>query len=411
MIGRTMSHLFLTVVAAAIFLVSGCVPPIDAPDSGEQVRAVEAERIEKLESDVAEAVKAASPEAIKDKVAKAVKAADPDKTLAYLIGDETLTSEVQEQRRKHLRERLKEILCDYRITLTLDKFAWEKIEKKNDKGLKSELDDRSLESKTLKNGTRLYTGKVTLGKYNNLIRAIEKHNAIDFSGARGRKCDLLDGEADAAYIAVTGTASPETSQTFSLVLALVVKDVPKDADAWLVIPDRHWLRDIVKDDTSAKAVSELVKLLDEGKGVGRTQYRFAHILTKRRHNGNWRKIIRAEFSTNPYIYMQDKVGTDKYADDVYVMITRTDTATILGKPTVIPVALYRAFDLSASSSAENVTMKDRRLPVPPVEIGDPPACFPLADVEETPNVRREFRKNEVFRYIMTKELRPQWECQ
>ena len=437
MIGRTMSHLFLTVVAAAIFLVSGCVPPIDAPDSGEQVRAVEAERIEKLESKVAEAVKAASPDKIQKlekKVDEAVKAADPDKTLGYLIANveklppqkrekeredrkkrlqEILAylsqtpnqkdnEELSSERRKDLREHLKEILCDYSITLTLDKFAWEKIQ--GDRELLAELKSSFPTPQMLKNGTRLYKKKeVTLEKYNSLVRLIEeKHRAIDFSGARDRKCDLLDGKADAAYIAVTGTASPETSQTFSLVFYLVVKDVPKDADAWLVIPDGHWLGDIVEDVNIVKGGLELKKLLDGS---------FVHVLTKGRHNGSWRKIIRAEFSENPYIYMQEKVGNDKYADDVYVMITRTDTATILGKPRVIPVTLYRAFNLSAASSAENITMQDRKLPVPSVEIGDPPACFPLADVEETPDVRGKFRKNGVFKHIMTKELRPPWECQ
>ena len=70
MFNRTMSYLFLTVVAAAVFLVSGCAP-ID--NQGGQVQAVEAERIEKLEKDVAKAVAAVEPGRIQQQMAEVVK--------------------------------------------------------------------------------------------------------------------------------------------------------------------------------------------------------------------------------------------------------------------------------------------------------------------------------------------------
>lgn len=115
MIGRTMSYLSLTVVAAAVFLVSGCVPPIDAPDSGEQVRAVEAERIEKLEQDVAKAVAAVEPGRMQQQkdevVAKAVAAVGPEHLKKYLPGLIEGNSAIQKA--------IRDIVCIRRGTVTL----------------------------------------------------------------------------------------------------------------------------------------------------------------------------------------------------------------------------------------------------------------------------------------------------
>ena len=146
MIGRTMSYLFLTVVAAAIFLVSGCVPPIDAPDSGEQVRAVEAERIRKLEQDVAKAVAAVRPELMqqqkKEVIAEAVAAVrpelmkelstvhlkeeclDPEKCVTKL--QRPLQDAIQNaiQREPDLQEALRDILCVRPGTITLRDVGW-----------------------------------------------------------------------------------------------------------------------------------------------------------------------------------------------------------------------------------------------------------------------------------------------
>ena len=418
MIGRTMSHLFLTVVAAAIFLVSGCVPiadpgePVEAEriqkleskvdevvKAAEQVRAAEAERIQKLESKVDKAVKAADPD-------KTVKAADPDKILAYLGKDRDPKHTVKE----HLQKRLKEVLCTYSVRFELDGVAWEKVRK--DKEVTDPLSSFTL---TKAKGARVYTKKeLTLGEYESLRAAIGKYKDIDFAGTGDEGCKLLDGEAEVAYLSVTGDASTKTSQTFSFVLYLVMTDIPEDAEAWIVIPDDHWLRGIVKNEKSSGKLSSVVELLDAPGKKARAVYgssRFYKIPPREKiqdrgsRTWGWKKVIKAEFSKNPYDAMRKALDNNKHAADVYAVITRDRTVSILGEKRTLTVALYRAFTLSASPSSKTITMIDKEISVTPPKNGVP-SCFPL---RETASVSPSFREKRVFQRIMEKGL--EWNCQ
>ena len=279
MIGRTMSHLFLTVVAAAIFLVSGCVPPIDAPDSGEQVRAVEAERIEKLEQDVAKAVAAVEPGRMqqqkKEVIAEAVKAVGPA-LMNQLFMDrpkvpcskkwskECVVKALQDAIRREpgLQDAIRDILCVRPGTITLRDVGRFQEAINGDLMAKLREEPWTKPSNSSWNDTdpkkrtvyTLHYEDLTKAKYAAIRGKVDKwakeSKEVGGGGPEqvvlGRQdtfepCEEFGKDVQVDYVAVPGVAGADADQNYSVSITLNVKDVLAVSSVFLVPAKDHWL--------------------------------------------------------------------------------------------------------------------------------------------------------------------------
>ena len=371
MIGRTMSHLFLTVVAAAIFLVSGCVPPIDAPDSGEQVRAVEAERIEKLEQAVAEAVAAVKPAELAKRVAHAV--------------------EADEQ----LRNRIINSLCNNRVTLKLidvDQAFVNTVSQKL-----TDTDKKLTPTQWITRGQGTYEFEYTdlSKKQFDTVSSVIGTAATKGNGSiqvvldeeqLWKSCGQLDEQTGAlVYVSVSGIPGGEVGRDYALSIQIEFVNPFQGSRVWFVPQKGHWLEEAankyMSDQKKRKKILQIfgatngIEITDRGSAGGKW-------------NGNkWTWEVTANISKPPEELIQLSVPPENLITGntaVYAMVARKVRRDVAGKSKIFRVVQYRIFKIDSPAR----TFKDQLIKLE--DALRQPACPPSSDIQHG-NAQSSFR--------------------
>ena len=370
MFNRTMSYLFLTVVAAAVFLVSGCAP-ID--NQGGQVKAVEADRIQKLESQVAEvakAVQAAQPEAIKSQVKNEVQAVQPEaieKAAEAVLLD------------KNLKDKLIRLLCRYKVTITIDKLAYEQLESK-DKAL---LNKAGLDRADKDNDYVYTSDSFPSQTYDKLVNALNKYTGeSNFAGVPGEDGCEIKGTGRATYLAVKGKSTTDRTFTISIDFEL---EIPADAKAWIAIPEKHWLYK-TKQPLKFIMSPEIAKVAAPhwNKEIGKPHWHMT--LTVAEIKGK-----------TPTQLMQETLDIDKsYTSLGYVMIYRERKNRETGE-VELRVIDYQQFHITATKAGGMKPLQAELSAVGPKDV----PCFPMKMDE---GVHKQFKE------FLSQQLRPRVSC-
>ena len=377
MFNRTMSYLFLTVVAAAVFLVSGCAP-ID--NQGGQVRPVEAERIQKLESQVAEVAKAvqavqpAQPEAIKSQVKNEVQAVQPEaiEKAAEKAAEAVLLD-------KNLKDKLIKLLCRYEVTITIDKLAYEQLKPK-DKAL---LDNSGL-ARTDNDNDYVYTSdSFPRQTYDKLVNAISNYTGkSNFAGVPGEEGCKIEGKGTATYLAVKGKSTTDRTFTISIDFEL---EIPADAKAWIAIPGKHWLYK-TKQPLNFSMSPKIAKVAAPhwNKEIGKPHWHMT--LTVAEIKGK-----------TPTQLMQETLDIDdSFTSLGYVMIYRERKNRETGK-VELRVIDYQQFDITATKAGGMKPLQAELSAVGPKDV----PCFPMKIDEGVHNQFKDF---------LFQQLRPRVSC-
>ena len=437
MFSKTMSHLFLAVVAAAAFLVSGCGAPIGAPDSGEQVRAVEAERIQKLESDVAEAVKAA----------------DPDQTLAFLGGsDEFKKLEPEDQKEamdklkdrmwtllegKELKDRMLDAICKYEATIAFGQSAERELLNNKDIANYFHLEGHLVlkmpngnfvkmqDNKLAKMRNNKYHGKLSYTAYRDLIKLLESERTANLQGADADKGCGLAGKAQVSYLHVAGALEIIAYRAIEFALSFHL-EIPNDAEAWLLIPETHWLkvalignmremedkmgklietrktRKLTREETEelgilTRNVRKNAQFMETWPGSQRPSSPIRPSGTKR---GIWREKKDGVWSSStagvvikPLLELKKAVTKGRGPQqEVYLMVAQKEDVEVLGKKKTIRLVYYEAYEVDAPTESGISLTNRRKIPVEAAPEGKV-ACFPKSiDGQNYESIRDQFEE-------------------
>ena len=262
MFSRTMSHLSLTVVAAAVLLVSGCVPP---DNSAEQVQAINPAHIQEVSNEAArKAVEEIKPvEIVTEAVTEAFSAKDDKaeaaKALREIMVEETVaavTKALSGNEGKALRKSIRQSVCRLPVSITLRDFSPQFMEKVRGKlkDLESSKDKRvrvpepeAIYSDDLK---RVYQYAYTDLRKNEYERIKEAIKALANDATIGKvslaeggefeKCDPVVAErSNFGYGSVSAKADSDVD--ISLTFRLRSLNLGSEVYVWMRPGENHWL--------------------------------------------------------------------------------------------------------------------------------------------------------------------------
>ena len=394
MFSRTMSYLSLSVIAAAVFLVSGCVP-ID--NEGEQVPQLRPERIEQLEQDVAavkpavaEAMQAAAEAkqavaAVKPAVTEAMQAAGVVKEgkFADLISEAVETNE-------RLRNRIIDSLCNNQVTLRLIDVDRSFIEalKKNPELIRHRLVPDKL--KPIKPSSKTYEHsyddlsaeqfEIVRGAIKSVAANTKTRNGTEQvvldEGKLRRPCgQLAEQKGELVYVSVSGDPGGDTGRVYALSIKLTFHNPFRGSRVWLVPQTGHWLTKATGHIANQQKRSKIAQIFGATGGIEITGPGSAG----GKWNGNtWEWKVTSNLSVPPI----DLISDDNTV--VYAMVARKVTSRVAGKPNIFRVVQYRKFKIDSPSGT---------FPEEPIELKDPleqPACPPSSGILHS-NAQTSFR--------------------
>ena len=358
MIGRTMSHLFLTVVAAAVFLVSGCGPQhAESPNMQSAV-----------DTAVAEAVaKEVNPSNLAKKIAEVIEE-DPD-----------------------LREVVINSLCNNSVRLQLVDVEEEFVKAilDNAKGWPEHLQPKHLLSK--KSGTTYhhYYENLSVDQFNDIQTKI-RHVANQQNGEQvvlDKKdayinCDLLDKTRGAlVYVSVRGAAIADTERKFTLSIQLqFVNPYKGESRVWFVPQRDHWLSKLTSDDVTDDDVKERIDSMFGTRarsGVEITGDQSAGGTWKRDGN-TWTWKVSGDLNTSPTRLLK------RGPNAMYAMIARKINRSVAGEEKTFRIVQYRKFQITSPAG----TFSDQ--PIKLENVLAQPAC-PPSEIKRDADTERAFR--------------------
>lgn len=396
MIGRTMSYLSLTVVAAAAFLVSGCVPI-------EQVSPAESERISRLEQLVTEAVGKS------DEAVAAVKPAEFAKRVSQAVEDNNdLRNDLRKlitavdptefadhisqavEDNKDLRDGIINSLCDNATVLRLvdvQKSFADAVNGHPDlikNGLAPKLQGPANQ------GTYEYTYKDLSRKelviVKDAIQKIATHNnnkqvVLDVKD-RWQRCGPLEKQEGAlVYVSVSGIPSGEAERDYALSIQLEFVN-PFKGSVWFVPQTDHWLSrsGVAPYIRNQKKRIKILQIFGDTDGIEITGPGSAGGKWNRNRdrwtwevNATLRFPPKSSLTPESFIKLTENLHTSNTA--VYAMVARKVPHKVREQTEIFRVVQYRIFKVDSPEG----TFKDQL-----VKLNDAlkqPACPPPSGIQ------------------------------